>query len=1263
MKTSSLSCFVRSAVFISGAVLSTIFISASIPAQAAPANGLSENASREIASVLAEKASWTPVQAKMESQLIHALKKHRGQPFAAGAPNLRMDVKPQADGRILVDIKASVTPGLLNQVTNGGGTVINQFPEYQSVRALVALDELETLAGLSEVITIRRAAEGHTWTGAVDSEGDATHLAAAARAAFGVTGAGVKVGVLSDSDTYLSTAKSTGDLGTVTVPSGQGGSGTGEGTAMLEIVHDLAPGATLYFATAAGGESSFAKNIKTLFSDGCTIIVDDEYYLDESPFQDGVIAQAIDQVTAGGALYFSAAGNSGNLDSGTSGTWEGDFVDGGPATSPISEAGRIHSFGPLTYNTVAQGGSQLGLDLFWADPLGASTNDYDVFVLDSTGSTVVASSTTRQTGTQNPYETTSINPGERIVIVKFSGAARFLHLDTGRGQLTIATTGATSGHAASASAFGVAAVDVATAYPNAFTGGSTNPVEVFSSDGPRHVFFNTNGSAITPGNFSSTGGMILQKPDLTAADGVSTSLTNTANTFSPFFGTSAAAPHAASIAALLKSYNPALTPAEIRAILTSTALDIMAAGVDRDSGYGIVMANLALQAAPPDGLLITPGIGFTASGLAGGPFSNATWNFSLTNIGIGSFNWNLGNTSTWLTVSPTNGTLTSNGSPVTVTASLNSAASNLTAGTYIATIRFTNQTTLLGQSRTVTLVVSAPPIASAYASNILALSPIAYWRLNETNPPPAAAVASNSSSLGASLTGYGFSGALSGQPGIVGTSYQFANTNLSVGYFGSHVDVPYTAALNPNGPFSVELWAKPALPTPDLFCPAASIDLSQNTGASREGWVFYQNSNSTWQFRIGGFSGYSATLTGGTVSTNSWQHLVGVYDGANASLYVNGALVAGPTTASGFSPNTTVAFRIGATTIPNRTFNGLVDEVAFYNTALSASVIASHYNAATTNNSGYGTLVLASSPVGYWRLDDAANSAIGPNGLPMALNIGTIAPQANGTYEPNSIPGVPGVPDYGFGVSNSACRFSPPGYIDVPLDFLDIYGPLTVSAWIRAAAAGAAQSIVDRGVGSYRLYLDGAGDPHFTDGAQTVGDLVGPNPVTDGQWHHLVGTFDGDNTETLYVDAQTVASATGASTSVLGNSVNDLWIGGDPDSGAFQFFNGTVDEVAIFTNALSSAQIQQLYTSATNSPPPTAVPPKFTVVKQSAPNTLSLTWTATAGQMYQVQYKTDLTQTNWINLNTALTAAGSTVTATDNTTTNSQRFYRIILVP
>ncbi len=1223
---------------------------------AAAAGSLSESARGQIEALLSEKASWTPAQNKMESQLIHALKKHRGQAFAAGAPELQLDVKLEPDGQVLVDINANVTPELLALVAQGGGKVINSFPQFHAVRALVTLAQLETLAGSQDVISIRRADEGSTNTGSVDSEGDTTHRAISARSMFGATGAGVKVGVLSDSVDYYTNSQASGDLGSLTILPGQSGiPDTGEGTAMLEIVHDLAPDAQLYFATATSGQVAFAQNILNLYSNGCNVILDDEGYFSESPFQDGIIAQAVNTVTAGGVLYFSSAGNSGNLDSGTAGVWEGDFADGGVVGFP--EFGHIHSFGSADYNSVSPGGSSRRVDLFWSDPLGASSNDYDVFLLDATGATVLYSSMSRQNGTQDPYESISTNNvGWRVVIVRYSGAGRFLHLDAGRGRLGVATAGVTKGHSAATNAYSVGAVDIATAYPNPFTGSFANPVETFSSDGPRHVFFNADGTAITPGNYSSSGGAFRQKPDLAAADGVSTSL----SMFQPFYGTSAAAPHAAAIAALLKSRDPSLTPAQVRAILTSTALDIMAAGVDRNSGFGIVQADRALQAAPPDALLITPGTGFAAGGWAGGPFSLAAQSFSLTNIGAAALNWTVANTSLWLNVSQSSGALSPGGPAATVTVGLNSASSNLAAGLYSANVLFNNLNSGVGQSRQFTLsatVASGSP--SAYANTLLSFHPAAYWRLNETNRPPPADVVTNAGSLGPVANGFGLAHVSQGSSGIVSNCFRFSNSNLVVTYLGSRVDVPYHTALNPNGPFTIEFWAMPAQLTTDLFCPACSLDASLNAGNSRSGWIFYQSSNSTWQFRVGGLNGYAATSSGGVVQAGVWHHLAGVYDGANASLYVNGVRVAGPTAASGFNLNTNAPFRLGATTIPNRTYDGWVDEAAFYARALSAGDIAAHYYAATTNNGGYAAQILAGHPLGYWRLDEPAYSAPAQSTLPVANNLGSLSPVGNGIYEPGSLPGVPSAPYAGFGADNLACQFIGAGYIGVPAAYLNFTGPLTVMAWASASpATGNFQTIISKGGTSYRLTMDGSGYPHFADGAQSVGDLVGPARVDDSQWHHWAGVYDATNSEFFYIDGQLVASTNSATAPVTGNG-NDVLIGGDPDEGAFQLFNGIADEIALFTNVLSAAQIRQIFSSATDAP--SLLAPVFSGMTLAG-GSLSLSWSAIAGRTYQVQYKTNLEQTNWSSLIT-VGATNVTAAASDAAAFDRQRFYRVVLLP
>ena len=101
-----------------------------------------------------------------------------------------------------------------------------------------------------------------------------------------------------------------------------------------------------------------ATNINALRTAGCDIIVDDVGYFAESVFQDGqagttatnggIVTQAVKDVTAAGALYFSSAANSGNLDAGTSGTWEGDFVNGGAGSLALENCPggcQLHNFG------------------------------------------------------------------------------------------------------------------------------------------------------------------------------------------------------------------------------------------------------------------------------------------------------------------------------------------------------------------------------------------------------------------------------------------------------------------------------------------------------------------------------------------------------------------------------------------------------------------------------------------------------------------------------------------------------------------------------------------------------------------------------------------------------------------------------------------------------------------------------------------------------------------------------------------------------
>lgn len=597
------------------ALLLSVAASAAAPAFAQ--NRVSDSAREQMAQIVAMKNSFSVGEKKLSSNLALASRQAHSRSVGAAASLMNPNVADR-NGMVRVVIFATSSPELLSNIATRGGHVDAVAPSNDRIEATVPLLQLEGLAARADVRSIRQPPHARTNAGSLTTQAYVSHLAKPiVEGVIPVTGSGVSVGVLSDSAsaTRVAALIASGDLGpTTTVLPGQGGpvGGSDEGTAMMEIIQDLAPGAQLFFATAFTSESSFATNITALGAAGCTVIVDDVSYSDEGVFQDSTIAQAVNAFVAGGGIYFSSAANSGNKTNGTSTTWEGDFLDG-----PVISSGPIFTAEGVAVTPHDFGGGQTNdrllqrtdtVDLFWADPIGGSSNDYDLFILNNALTVIKGSSTSVQSGTQDAFEEvtiptfggnyTSPAAGDRIVIVRKSGSAlRGLHVDTfGEAVLQNSTRGATYGHNGGAKTQCIAA----TYWNSAHNGttqfnGSSNPTETFSSDGPRRIFFDPTGAAITPGNFlfGTNGGTNLQKPDFTGADGVTTRTPG----FNPFFGTSAAAPHAAAIAALIKSANPGLTNNQIHAILVNTALDNMSGGFDRDGGFGVLNAQAAVGVA------------------------------------------------------------------------------------------------------------------------------------------------------------------------------------------------------------------------------------------------------------------------------------------------------------------------------------------------------------------------------------------------------------------------------------------------------------------------------------------------------------------------------------------------------------------------------------------------------------------------------------------------------------------------------------------
>jgi subtilisin-like proprotein convertase family protein len=624
---------------VAGVCAATTIAVIGLGAQSAAADtGLSDKVARQIAELQQLKLSLSPAERKLDSRLAVRLRRHKDR------------------GTVLVDLRARTTGAdLQKRLQAVGGRV--RSARRGTIRVRLPLDSLKDVASWA---AIRHVGAANDWiAAAVVSEGDKAHAADLARTRRRVTGVGTKICALSDGVDTLAESQRDGELPAIDVLPGQEGDGD-EGTAMLEILHDIAPKAELGFATAASvfsTDADFAANIRALrFDAGCDILVDDILYFNESPFQDGIIARAVNDVTADGALYFSSAGNEGNTLDGTSGNYEGDFVDSGLGVGKF--AGQAHDFDPGPDVQIWQPISPdsdnfVPVTLFWANPLGAAADDYDLYLFNAAG-TVINYSQNVQDGNDDPYEwfrtPTAGGNGLRLAVVRFKGAPRYFQLSALRGRFensadgldAFVTPGVTRGHSAAADAFSVAAAPAAVPFGRDLEPGDPpNPAgpfpspfmrtqmpERFTSDGPRRMFFAPDGTAAE---------VVRQKPDITAADGVSTSVAG----FSPFFGTSASAPHAAAIAALVLSGNPGATTADVRDAFNTTAFDLTPAGVDGRTGHGLIRADrvLAHTGATPQPLVragtptVTPVTGDGDAYLE--PGEAATVAIPVTNVGDG----------------------------------------------------------------------------------------------------------------------------------------------------------------------------------------------------------------------------------------------------------------------------------------------------------------------------------------------------------------------------------------------------------------------------------------------------------------------------------------------------------------------------------------------------------------------------------------------------------------------------------------------------
>ena len=250
---------------------------------------------------------------------------------------------------------------------------------------LTALGEAAALASTRAIVpTLTRLSSGGTL-----SQGDAAIHGPQARA-FGATGAGVVVGVISDSIDQnpvggLAASIASGDLpaNTQVLADYPLGGGSDEGRAMAEAIYDEAPGISgILFETGYGGPAAKAWAIDNLVAHGARVIADDTSDISEPYWQDGIVAQAVDRAKAAGVAYVAAAGN----DAGH--VWEAYWV---PPVDYIF--GDINNFNPGGDDSVMTVGTVLPnrdvvVELQWAEPWGAALNDLQLHFSQLAGGTL-----------------------------------------------------------------------------------------------------------------------------------------------------------------------------------------------------------------------------------------------------------------------------------------------------------------------------------------------------------------------------------------------------------------------------------------------------------------------------------------------------------------------------------------------------------------------------------------------------------------------------------------------------------------------------------------------------------------------------------------------------------------------------------------------------------------------------------------------------------------------------------------------------------
>ena len=511
--------------------------------------------------------------------------------------------------RVTVRITAHDIDALTPFLDNLGFEVLGSAPGHHFIEGYIDFDNishLETLAEEGLILGVLPVYRPITNVGLIDSQADFVHEADRVRAALptGYDGTGQTVAVFSDSYDISGNGSAAADIASGDLPIGVNvlqeftGMGIDEGRAMLQLIHDLAPEADLVFSSFFFGEANAAQQIRDAANPAIgnsTVLVDDIGFLTSPFFQDGIVAQAVDEVvTNEGVTYFSSAGNS------SADSYESTNIN----FAPDSEGGFSNSFYDFDFTAGVDSRQEIILapnqtflaTLQWDDPFYTANGvDTDLLfgIIDSSN-TVYAIADENNIANQTPFEflgytnTTGATQTLEVIITKEAGPdpTRLKYINFRNHNPTEYDTNSSTvfGQNSATNAQAVAALPFF----------DQDTPESFTSEGPTTILFEPNGTRKTTPE-------IRQTPDIAAIDDTNTTffipgndIPEDVDTFPNFSGTSAAAPHAAAIAALVQQANPTFTPHQVYDRLQSTAEDIAPSGFDNVTGFGLINAYDAI---------------------------------------------------------------------------------------------------------------------------------------------------------------------------------------------------------------------------------------------------------------------------------------------------------------------------------------------------------------------------------------------------------------------------------------------------------------------------------------------------------------------------------------------------------------------------------------------------------------------------------------------------------------------------------------------